>query len=291
MTFLKTLLLEKPIITDGAWGTQMETLGLTPGICADTWNLTDPEKVEQVARSYVDAGSRVILTNTFRSNRLALEGYGAADQVFAINKAGAQISKRAAGDRAFVFGSIGPSGKMILTGQTTADELESVFAEQANALAAGGADAIVIETMADPAEATAALRGAKTTGLPVVVCMVYDSGKEKDRTMMGTTPEQAAEQLTAAGADVIGANCGVGIEAYVPVCRRLIASTDRPVWIKGNAGMPVLVDGAPTYPVGPDEFSTHAKALVDLGAAFIGGCCGTSPATIAALAKSLSPNA
>ena len=276
-----------PVVTDGAWGTQMQDQGLGLGECADLWNVSRPELVANVARTYVEAGSRVILTNTFRANRIALAGYDAADRVSQINRAGAQISKKAAGDSAYVFASIGPSGKMILTGETNEEQLYEVFLEQAQALAQGGADAIVIETMADLLETRAAIRAVKQTGLPVVASMVYDSGKDKDRTMMGTTPEQAAASLTEAGADIIGANCGIGIEAFLPICERLAASTDRPIWIKANAGLPVLNDGQVTYPIGPDEFAAHAKVLVEKGAAFIGGCCGTGPDFIRALVREL----
>ena len=154
-------------------------------------------------------------------------------------------------------------------------------------LAAAGADALVIETMSDLAEARLIVAAARETGLPVVACMVFDSGKNRDRTMMGTTPEQAATELLAAGADVVGANCGLGIEGYVSICRRLHASSGRPVWIKPNAGSPELVDGRVYYRTTPEEFARHAPALVEAGAAFIGGCCGTGPDFIGALSRTL----
>jgi 5-methyltetrahydrofolate--homocysteine methyltransferase len=151
----------------------------------------------------------------------------------------------------------------------------------------GGADALVIETMSDLAEAKIALAAARQTGLPVVACVVFDSGKNKDRTMMGNTPEQAAAELTEAGADVIGANCGVGIAAYVPICTRLKANTDKPVWIKANAGLPEIVDGRTIWKTSPEEFSSFAPALIEAGANFLGGCCGTRPEFIAATLKAL----
>jgi len=199
------------ILTDGAWGTQMQERGLGPDELPDLWNLTHPERVEEVARLYVQAGSQVILTNTFRANRIVVSSRDPGVDVAAINRAGVEISRRAAAGKARVFASIGPSGKLLMTGDVTEEELRSAFAEQARALAEAGADAIVIETMSDLAEAKIALEAAKATGLMTVTCMVYDSGKNKDRTMMGVTPEQAAEELGAAGADVIGANCGNGI--------------------------------------------------------------------------------
>lgn len=284
---IERLLKHGPVQTDGAWGTELQRLGLPPGACADAWNLSHPDAVERVARSYVDAGGRVILTNTFRANRLALGATELAEQVEAINRAGVAISRRAANDKALIFGSIGPSGKLLMTAQVTPEELREAFAEQAQALAKAGADGLVIETMADVAEAEAALAAAQATGLPVVVCMVFDSGKNHDRTMMGDTPERVAEQLAAAGADVIGANCGQGIAGYVEVCRRLRSATDRPVWIKPNAGLPQIVDDQIVYRTTPENFAEHVPALVAAGADFIGGCCGTTPDFLRAVGRRL----
>jgi methionine synthase I (cobalamin-dependent) len=186
-----------------------------------------------------------------------------------------------------VFASIGPSGKMLFAGEISPEDLQAAFAEQARTLADSGADGIVIETMAELAEAKLAVSAARETGLPVVACMVYDSGQQLDRTMMGVTPEQAAQELTQAGADVIGANCGQGIAGYVEICRRLRAATDRPLWIKANAGTPRVVDGEVIYEATPDEFASHGPALVEAGAQFIGGCCGTGPEFIQALKRKI----
>jgi methionine synthase I (cobalamin-dependent) len=285
--FLEQLLAGSQVLTDGAWGTQLQVRGLASGECPDAWNLIHPELVAEVARAYVEAGSRVILTNTFGANRLRLTGFGLAEKAAEINRAGVEISRRAAAGRAYVFASVGPSGKMLIAGDTTDAELRAAFAEQASALVAGGADAIVIETMADLIEAKLAVAAAHETGLPVVACMVFDSGKNKDRTMMGITPEQVAMDLQAVGADVIGANCGQGIAGYVPVCERLRAATDRPIWIKANAGLPEVVDGRPVYRTSPSEFASCVPALVQAGASFIGGCCGTSPEFIKAVGLKL----
>ncbi|MCC7473801.1 MAG: homocysteine S-methyltransferase family protein [Pirellulales bacterium] len=272
-----------PIVTDGAWGTQLQALGLPSGECPDLWNLVHPELVERVPRSYVEAGSQVVLTNTFRANRIALADYGLADQVAAINQAGGEISRRAAGNEASVFGSIGPCGKMLFAGQVAEEELRAAFTEQAQALADSGVDGLVIETMADVDEAVIALLAAKATGLPVVACTVYDSGKDKDRIMTGKTPEAVAQELTAAGADVIGANCGQGIASYVSICRRLRGATDRPIWIKANAGVPQVVGDQVVYGSSAEQFAEHVPELVAAGASFIGGCCGTNPDFIRAL--------
>lgn len=281
------LLASAPVVTDGAWGTQLQARGLPAGQCPDAWNLERPSEVEAVARAYVEAGSQIILTNTFRANRLALAGYGLAHRVREINRAGAEISRRAAGGSARVFASMGPTGRMLMIGETTEEELQQVFAEQAQALAEGGADGIVVETMSDLAEAAIAVRAARATGLPVVASMVFDSGKNLDRTMMGVTPEQAAVGLREAGADVVGANCGQGVAGYVAVCRRLRAAAEVPVWIKANAGLPELVNGVPVYRMRPEEFAGYVPALVEAGASFIGGCCGTHPEFIRAIRRAL----
>ena len=280
---IEKLLGQGPVLTDGAWGTQLQAQGLGSGECPDGWNLTHPERVEAVARAYVAAGSRVILTNTFGANRVRLEGHGLQHQAAAINRAGVAISKRAAGTQAWVFASLGPCGKMLMSGDVSEELLRAVYAEQAAAMAEAGADGIVVETMSELDEARIAVAAARATGLPVAVCMVFDSGKAKDRTMMGVTPEKAAAELTAAGADIIGANCGQGIAGYVPVCQRLRQGTDRPIWIKANAGLPEMVDGRATYKTTPEEFAGYLPALLAAGAGFIGGCCGTSPDFIRAV--------
>lgn len=279
------------MLTDGAWGTQLQERGLQAGECPDAWNLLYPERVEQVARAYVEAGSQVILTNTFRANRLALERYGLAERTADINRAGVEISRRAAAGKALVFASIGPSGRMLVAGEITEDELVATFREQARALEEAGADAIVVETMADLTEARLAVTAALETGLPVVASMVFDSGRNKDRTMMGVTPEQAARELSAVGAHVIGANCGQGIAGYVEICRRLHAATDRPIWIKPNAGLPEMVEGKAVYRVTPAEFASYVPALLEAGASFVGGCCGTTPDFIRAIASTLRASA
>jgi len=271
---IKQLLTTGLVITDGAWGTQLQSRGLPVGACPDEWNLTQPGKVEEVAAAYVTAGSRIILTNTFGANRVRLAEFNLADKVSEINRRGAAISKKAAGTKALVFASVGPTGKMLVAGDVTEEELRIAFTEQATALKDGGADALVIETMAELEEAQIALEAAKATGLPVIVCMTFDTA---GRTMMGVAPDQAAKQFTAAGADVIGSNCGNGIAAFIPICQELRAATDLPIWIKANAGQPEYVDGKVIYRITPEEFAGHVPALCAAGANFIGGCCGTSP--------------
>jgi methionine synthase I (cobalamin-dependent) len=284
---IEKLLNRAPVITDGAWGTQLQARGLQPGEVPDLWNLSHPQEVASVARAYVQAGSQIILTNTFGANRFRLADAEAAAQVKEINAAGVALSRQAAGKDALVFASIGPSGKLLMNGDVSEDELHEAFAEQAEALSQ--ADGLVIETMQDIAEARIAIAAAKATGLPVVASMVFDSGKDLDRTMMGATPEQAAAGLIEAGADVVGANCGQGIAGFVTICARLKAAAQgRPVWIKANAGLPTMKGGKAVYATTAEDFASYVPAVLSAGASFIGGCCGTSPEFIHGIARLLS---
>lgn len=265
----------------------MQARGLGLGECPDEWNISHPEQVAAVAKSYVEAGSEVILTNTFGASRIRLGESGLGEEVEAINQMGVRISLEAAAGRACVFASMGPTGKMLAAGGITLEEIRRTFIEQAEILAEAGADGLVVETMSDLNEARAAVEAAHATGLPVVGCMVFDSGKNKDRTMMGTTPEQAAEGLREAGADLVGANCGHGISGFVLICERLRAAGGGLVWIKTNAGLPVIENDQVVYKSSAEEFARCAPALVQAGAGFLGGCCGTNPEFVQVLGKVL----
>jgi 5-methyltetrahydrofolate--homocysteine methyltransferase len=274
-----------PVVTDGAWGTQLQELGLELGACPDGWNLSHPERVEEVARAYVEAGSQIILTNTFGANRFCLARHGLAEKLVEINRTGVEISRRAAAGRAKVFASVGPTGVMLMMGEVSPEDVQAAFETQAKAIADAGADAIVLETFSDPAETVLAVAAAKKTGLAVVACMTFDSGKDHDRTLMGTTPEQAAQQLAEAGADCVGSNCGQGIEGFVKIAARLKAATDRPIWIKANAGLPEMIRGRAVYAQTAEKFAAAVPALVQAGASFVGGCCGTTSEFIRAIRK------
>lgn len=267
------------LITDGAWGTELQRLGLAPGTTPDTWNIGHPERVAAVARSYADAGSDVILTNTFRANAIAMQGVP-ADKLDEINRAGVAISRKAAGT-ARVFASIGPTGKMLVSGEVTPDEVSAAFTAQARSLAE--ADALVVETMSDIEEARLAVRAARSTGLPVIASFAFDTGKSRDRTMTGARPEAVAAAMVEAGADGVGANCGVGVESAVDICRRLRSACDLPIWIKPNAGLPSLSGGELRYSTSAQFFASHFAALRDAGADFIGACCGSNPEFVRAL--------
>ncbi|MFH1760328.1 MAG: homocysteine S-methyltransferase family protein [bacterium] len=276
------------IISDGAWGTELAKLGPSDGACSELWNSEHPDRVESVAKSYVDAGSQIILTNSFSGNRFRLKEYNCLDRLADLNKKAVEISKRAAGNKALVFASIGPSGKILSIGDVTEEELYDAFAEQAVALKQGGADGIVVETMSDAVELKAAIRAVKDkTGLFVVASLSFDSGADNTYTMMGVSVTDAVKVIEEAGGDVAGANCGIGIDKYKNICKIYKDSTDLPIWIKGNAGLPELVNNVPVYKMGPEEFAEHAREVVKIGANIIGGCCGSSPAHLKALADSL----
>lgn len=280
---IATLLKNSPVITDGAWGTMLQRLGLGIGECADHWNLLFPDRVEEVGRAYVKAGSQIILTNTFRSNRISLKQFNLENKIVEINRKGVELSRKAADDTAVVFASIGPSGKLLMMGEVSEPDLEGAFAEQAQTVAKAGAHGIVLETFSDLAELKTAVRAARKTGLPVVACMVFDSGKDNSHTMMGISPEQAAKALTALRVDVVGANCGRGIKDFPKICSRLSRSTHLPIWVKPNAGTPELIDGQPVYKTNPEEFAGQVPELVKAGADFVGGCCGTDPDFVKAI--------
>lgn len=277
-----------PIISDGAWGTQLAARGLASEV-PETWNLAHPDRVSAVAADYVAAGSQIVLTNTFGGNRIKMAKAGVSEPA-ELNRLGAALSKEAAGDRALVFASIGSTGELIgLTSEYSEDDIEAVFAEQVAAILEGDPDAFVVETFTDLTEARCALRAIHgLCDLPVAISLTFDEGRRGPATLMGVTPAQAAQELTEAGADFVGANCGgLSVEGWVQVVTTMKANTDRPIWAKANAGVPQLVAGKSVFPMEPTEFAGLGKQLVEAGAKVVGGCCGTSPAHIAALAAAL----
>lgn len=273
------------LIADGAWGTQLAQKGLAAGEPPEGWNLAQPERVLAVAGSYVEAGTDVILTNTFGGSRIKLAKAGLDGQTVEINRRGAELSREAASDDVLVFASVGPTGEFLQPlGTLTEAEIVECFAEQVAALLAGGADGVVIETMTDLGEATAALKAARDAGAgAAVVSMTFQKGARGFATMMGLTPEAAAVELTAAGADIIGANCGAGIEEMIEAVKLLRAATDKPIWAKPNAGLPELVAGRTVYRQTPEQMAGQLPALVEAGARIVGGCCGSGPDHIRAL--------
>ena len=262
----------------------MQARGLPAGEPPELWNNLKPDVVEQVARSYVSAGSDAILTNTFGGNKFVLAPHGAADRAAVLCEAGAQISRRAAGESVKVFGSIGPTGKVVMMGEVDEGELADAFAAAAGGLKHGRVDAVVLESFSELAEVRLAIRGVrKATDLPIVASMTFASGPDKTNSMMGDSPADLARLAEQEGIDAVGANCGVGPENYVKVAALLRQATDLPIWIKPNAGVPKMVGNKTVFPMGPEEFASHVPALIEAGANFVGGCCGTTPDHIRAV--------
>ncbi|HOK25761.1 MAG TPA: homocysteine S-methyltransferase family protein [Bacteroidales bacterium] len=278
------------LLCDGAWGTLLQQKGLQPGECPELWNLTRRDDVLDIARSYIEAGADIIETNSFGGSRIKLSQYGLDDKASLINETAASISREAAGPDRHVAGSIGPTGKILMTGDITADELYEAFSEQATALEKGGADIIIIETMSDAEEAAIAVKAAKeNTHCTVIATMTFNPAPDGTYyTIMGVTPADMIRILREAGADIIGSNCGNGTEVLTGVARA-IREADRevPLIIQPNAGVPQLIDGKTIFPESPEIMSSFVPELVSIGVNIIGGCCGTTPEHIKAIARKL----
>lgn len=280
----------KTLVSDGAWGTFLQAKGMQAGECPELWNAEHPDAVLDIAKGYIDAGADTIETNSFGGNRFKLEPYGLAHRAAELNKLAAQLSRKAAGDDKYVLGSIGPTGKILMMGDVTEDELYDAFREQAVALSEGGADALVIETMTALDEAEIAVRAAReNTSCEVICTMTFDRTVTGEyRTMMGVSPAEMVEVLVPAGAQIVGANCSNGIEGMISITEE-IRSVDKniPVLIHANAGLPVLQGTCTVFPESPEMMASFAPRLAQAGANIIGGCCGTTPAHIHKLVEVL----
>jgi len=275
------------LLADGAMGTQLQQAGLEPGGCGEAWNIDRPDRVLAIQRAYVEAGSDCLITNTFGASRIMLERHGEADHVAAINEAGARIAREALGARGgFVLGDIGPFGGLMEPyGEIARSRVEQAFREQAKALVAGGVDAIIIETQTSLEELEIAMAAAREAGAPVVIgSLAYDQMADEDevRTMMGVSPEMAAEFMAARWADILALNCGTGIDMAIAadVVRRYRSVSGLPVMAQPNAGQPELLDFQVIYRETPEQMAAALPDLLSAGAAIVGGCCGSTPAHI-----------
>lgn len=273
------------LVSDGAWGTFLYRKGLGKGQCPELWCVDRPGDVRDIAASYLAAGADMVETNSFGGTASRLASHGLADRAAELNEAAARLSRAAAGSSAWVIGSMGPTGKMLVVGDVTPEQLLADFREQALALARGGADALCIETMSDAQEAAIAVRAAKETGLEVICTFTFDKTLQGYyRTMMGLSPEDAAAAALDAGADIVGTNCGNGFAGMIEVVKAMApAARGAPIMVQANAGLPTNVDGVDLYPEGPEAMAALVPALLDAGASIVGGCCGTTPAHIAAI--------
>lgn len=270
----------KVLVSDGAWGTFLHQKGLKVQECPESWNSERPDDVLEIARSYVDAGADMILTNSFGGSPFKLDGYGLKQNTYELNKAAGEISKKAAGNRALVLGSIGPTGKMVMMGEIPENELLEGLMEQVRGLVDGGVDGIVIETMSDLEEARVAIQASKSMcDLDVACTFTFSKTQTGEyRSMMGAGISEFLEMSLGAGADIIGANCGNGTAGMIEIVREIREiNPEIPVLVHANAGLPVYRDGDTIFPESPEEMALQMKNLVAAGANIVGGCCGTTP--------------
>lgn len=283
-------------LLDGAMGTQLFARGAEPGKCNERLNVDAPEMVTDIHRAYLDAGSDVVLTNTFGANRYALARHGCADQAFEINRAGAQVARKAAGDNRYVLGDIGPTGDFLEPlGMLKAEQVREAFVEQTQGLRAGGVDGFIIETMTALDEIVVAIEAVRSAagGLPVLASMSFDKGGAGFRTMMGVDVATAVAKMVSLGVDAVGFNCGTAsLDEYVELAEAYVAAARSSgkavqVFAEPNAGKPELVDGQAIYRVTPQEFAAACAQIRQAGIHVLGGCCGTSPEHIHAVAEAL----
>jgi 5-methyltetrahydrofolate--homocysteine methyltransferase len=286
--FLERLAEREALVADGAIGTLLFQKGLKPGDYPESANLAAPEYLEEIAALYLDAGAEIIQTNTFGASPLKLALYGVDDKTEEINCSAVRAVRRAVGDRAYVSASCGPCGKLLKPyGDAEPEEVYGSFRRQLESLVAEGIDIVCVETMLDAAEAALAIKAAKdvSPGIPVMATMTFDATPRGFYTIMGVDVAKAASSLQQAGADVVGSNCGNGIENMIKIAADFRKCTHLPLIIQSNAGLPKTVDGELVYDETPAFMAERADELLDLGVSIIGGCCGTTPEHIRAIRK------
>ena len=290
MSLLERLRSGDRLVSDGAMGTLLMEAGLQPGEAPEAMVLRAPDAVRGVAEAYLLAGADIVHTNTFGASSLKLAEVGLEDRAAEISRRAVELARDAVGESAYVSVSVGPCGRMLEPyGDTDEDTVFRSFLEQIEVARDAGADLVTVETMIDPREAVQAVRAAKHVAdtLPVLVTLTFDLTPVGFRTVMGTSVAQAAEAVAGAGADVVGSNCGNGVEVMVEVARALRAATKAPLLIQANAGVPEIRDGAVFYPESAADFAAATPALLDAGVSIIGGCCGTTPEHIRAVKRAV----
>lgn len=278
---------------DGAMGTQLFERGVGPGVCNDYLNIESPDLVTDVHNVYIKAGSDAVITNTFGGNKYALERHGHSGKVEEINLAGARIGRKSAGEDKYVLGDIGPCGDFLEPlGGVKSDELKAAFSSQAKALAEGGVDGFIIETMTAIEEVAIAIKAIKTVSdLPIFASLAYDPAGDQIRTMMGVEPARVVEELVTSDIAAIGFNCGtLGMDEYVKLTQRyaeVLGKSSAVLLAEPNAGKPELIDSKAVYTLSPEDFAEEMVNIHQAGAKILGGCCGTSPSHIEAAVKKL----
>jgi 5-methyltetrahydrofolate--homocysteine methyltransferase len=295
-TSLKERIRHNLLLLDGAMGTQLIARGIQAGACNEYLNIDSPQIISDIHESYIHAGSDAIITNTFGANRYALSRHGFADETSRMNKVGAELARGAAGDEKYVLGDIGPSGDFLEPlGALKPDELRDAFTEQAEALSGGGVDGFIIETMTALDETVIAVEAVKSVAgeVPVLVSMSFDKSGDNFKTMMGVGIEAAVSKIVPLNVNAIGFNCGtLSLDDYVQLTQRFVAavrelSEDMAICAEPNAGKPELAEDKAVYKVSPEDFAGTAEKICSAGVSIIGGCCGTGPEHIEAMAKKL----
>ncbi len=278
----------KILVADGAMGTMLFAKGLKPGEPPESVNLENPEILEEIAQTYFDAGADIIQTNTFGASPLKLSDYGLQDKTEEINRIAVEKVRKVVEEKTYVSGSVGPSGKLLKPfGDTEPEDIYKSYERQMKALINAGVDLICIETMTDLNEATLAIKAAKSISpeIPIMATMTFDETPRGFYTIMGVSIEAAVVGLQKAGADIIGSNCGNGIENMIKIAREFKKYAILPIIIQSNAGIPKMKEGKLFYSETPEFFAEKAKELIDAGVSIIGGCCGTTPEYIRAIRK------
>ena len=293
---LREKIKQELFLLDGAMGTELIARGIEAGKCNDYLNIELPDVISDIHRSYFEAGSDAVITNTFGANKYALSRHGFAQETIRINKAGAQIARRAAGEEKYVLGDIGPSGDFLEPlGSLKAQDLKEAYVRQANALLDGGVDGFIIETMTALEEIVLAIEAVKSIGgdLPVFASMSFDEAGDDFKTMMGVDVKAAVAKIVSVGVDAVGFNCGtLSFDGYIEMADKYVSavralSADVMIYAEPNAGRPELVEGRAVYKVSPEDFAQVIDKIYAAGVNIVGGCCGTTPAHIRAMVEKL----
>ncbi len=288
-TFLSAIK-ERVLICDGAMGTMLQAAGMPVGHCSEEWNISHPDAIRSIHQAYIDAGADIIETNSFGGTRFRLEAHGYVDSVTEFNQKAAQIAKLACPEGKWVGGSVGPTGEFLQPlGTRSYDEIKDAFKEQIKALISGGVDLIVVETMSDLQEGKAAIEAARSLDpeIPLLATMTFENKQTGFRTMMGVQPSEMIDCYGKAGADVIGANCGSGMEDMIKIVQLLRSETRFPILAQANAGLPETENGAIIYKETAEDRYNSVNEILNNGTNIVGGCCGTNPEHIKATVRAV----